>query len=152
MKFGVALVAVLVFCSYGASAQNPGASPTTSSTPIAPSAGSSPAAGAANPATGTTPPTVSHSQKHQKHKPVKLKKQKPHKHHKPKAHKIKVHHYPAGAPLQGGVTHKHVHKPLSSSQQSQLQKLENAINNPSQNPANTSKIGTPSNSLPPVSP
>jgi hypothetical protein len=161
MKFGVALTAVLVCCSYAVSAQssvsanegthliaqNPSTTPAPAGTPTAPgAAGTTPGA-----TTGTTP-TVSHSTKHHHHKKVKLKKQKPKKHHKPKAHKIKVHHV-AGTPIQGGVTHKHVHKPLSSSQQSQLNKLENAISNPSSNnPANTSKIGTPSNSLPPVSP
>jgi len=148
------LVVLLMACSYSASAANLSnggintnflaQDPTTP----ARAPGGAPADTTTTPTTATTP-TVSHSKKHKKHKTVKPKKQKPKKHHK-----INYHHQyiTPGLALQGGVSHQHKHKPLSSSESSRVQQLENTISQPSSSPANTSKIGTPSNSMPGVSP
>jgi hypothetical protein len=156
------LLTALLVCSYAASAENSaktklllvqgaGAPVKAPATPTGAGAGAGSPTGAAQPT--TTTPTVSQSKKQKKHKKrkaVKLKKQKPKKHHKVKHPQQRAVH---GSALQAGVTHVHKHKPLSSSQSSRLQKLENAISNPSSSQsANTSKIGTPGNSLPGVSP
>jgi hypothetical protein len=152
------LTAVWLVCSSVALAQgsstattNPSAG-TPSGAPAghttAPATGTAAGHAGAPATTGTTGSTVTTAhgkkKKKKKHKPVKVKKHKPPKHRK---HRVSHH---AGNVLTGGVSH--VHKPPSAGQTSKLQKLENFIQNPPPGGAHTSKIGTPSNSLPPVSP